>query len=130
MSRAAADSAAGRKKLMLRVARLRREKRIRFWRVFAVSSFFVVALGADVYVGAVVMTDNFGAAFKPGKLTPPERTAQIRRPLLGGTFCRNITFDNQTAQSVEDRVERCDSRPPQPTATVAAPKRSPFTWGR
>lgn len=128
MSTAAADSAAGRKKLMLRVARLRREKRIRFWRVFAVSSFFVVALGANIYVGAMVMTGNFGAAFKPGTFTPPERTAQIRRPLLDGTFCRNITFDNTTAQSVEDKVERCDNRRHGPNYPVRS--QSQFTWGK
>ncbi|HLA20505.1 MAG TPA: hypothetical protein VJZ74_03510 [Pseudolabrys sp.] len=37
---------ADRNTLRLRAARQRREARIRFWRAFAVSSFFVVALGA------------------------------------------------------------------------------------
>ena len=127
MSTAVVDNV-GRKKLMLRIARLRHEKRIRFWRVFAVSSFFVVALGVNIYVGAVVITGNFGAAFKPGTFTPPERTAQIKRPLLDGTLCRNITFDNNTALSVADTIERCDRRPRGPNYPVRS--QSQFTWGK
>lgn len=36
------------------------------------------------------------------------RTVQIRRPLRDDTFCRSIIYDNQTSQSIEDKVKRCD----------------------
>ncbi len=128
MSTAVVDSA-GRKKLVLRVARLRHEKRVRFWRVFGVMSFFVIALGVNLYIGAVVITGNFGAALKPGTLTPPQHTAQMRRPMLDGVFCRNITFDNETAQTLSDKVERCDdTRKKKSTEIYVQPPR--FTWGK
>jgi len=126
MTTSAAATAERRKALLLRLRRRQHETRVRFWRVFGVSSFFVVALGANVYVGAVVITDNFGEAFKPGKFTPPERTARMSRPLADGVFCRNITFDNKTAESVSDKVEHCDGRPHGPNYLVT---RTPFTWG-
>ena len=115
---------AGRKTLRLRAARQQREARLRFWRVFAVSSFFVVALGANLYIGAVVMMGNFGNPFAVSKapLTP---TAQIKRPLLDGTFCRNIVFDNTTSHAIEEKVERCDKTASQPKVRV----RTQFSWG-
>ena len=118
----AADS--GRNTLRLRAARQQHEARVRFWRVFAVSTFFVVALGANLYIGAVVMMGNFGNPFAVSKapLTP---TVQIKRPLLDGTFCRNIVFDNNTAKSIEDKVERCDKVPTQPRGKT----KTQFSWG-
>ncbi len=114
----------GRKTLRLRAARQQREARIRFWRVFAVSSFFIVALGANLYVGAVVLMGNFGNPFVIDK-APLSSTAQIKRPLLDGTFCRNIVFDNTTAHAIEDKVERCDKTANQPKGRT----RTQFSWG-
>ena len=115
---------ADRNTLRLRAARQQREARIRFWRAFAVSSFFVVALGANLYVGAVVVVGKFGSPFASGKTTNAQ-TAQIRRPLLDGTFCRNIVFDNDTAKSIEDKVERCDKVSNQPRGRT----KTQFSWG-
>jgi hypothetical protein len=113
-----------RKMLRLRATRQQREARLRFWRVFAVSSFFVVALGANLYVGAVVMMGNFGNPFNFSK-APQASTAQIKRPLLDGTFCRNIVFDNTTSHAIEDKVERCDKKADQPRGRT----RTQFSWG-
>ena len=110
--------------LRLRATRQQREARLRFWRVFAVSSFFVVALGANLYVGAVVMMENFGNPFSVSK-APLTSTAQIKRPLLDGTFCRNIVFDNTTSHAIEDKVERCDKKADQPRGKT----RTQFSWG-
>ena len=52
----------------------------------------------------------------------------MKRPLLDGVFCRSIVFDNNTGQSVTDKVERCDGGPKQPTVTYTEPPR--FTWGK
>ena len=124
MNTAVGDIEPGRNTLRLRAARQRREARVRFWRAFAVSSFFVVALGANLYVGAVVMMGNFGNPFDSGKATHGS-TAQIKRPLLDGTFCRNIVFDNNTSHSITDKVERCDKVPSQPKGKT----RTQFSWG-
>ena len=132
MSTAVAHSEAGRKALMLRVARRQHEARIRFWRVLAVSSFFAVAIGANLYVGAVVVMGNFNFAnpFEPSKAPTQHATAQIKRPLLDGTFCRNIVFDNTTSHAIEDKVERCDGAPKQQRAPVYLYKApAQFTWG-
>ncbi len=130
MSTAVAPSEAGRKALLLRVARRQHEARIRFWRVFAVSSFFAVAIGANLYVGAVVMMGNFASPFTAKKVPTQHATAQIKRPLLDGTFCRNIVFDNTTSHAIEDKVERCDGAPKPQRAPVYLYKApAQFTWG-
>ena len=128
---ALADSEAGRKKLMLRIARMRREKRIRFWRVCGVVAFFAVAIGGNLFIGMVALQKNFGdlIPFHSSNSDGPARTAKIRRPMLDGVFCRNIVFDNTKAQAVTDTVERCDGGPKRPaTVTYAEPPR--FTWGK
>ena len=124
MNTAVGDSKPVRNTLKLRAARQQREARVRFWRAFAVSSFFVVALGANLYVGAVVMIGNLGNPFDSGKAADAS-TAQIKHPLLDGTFCRNIVFDNNTSNSISDKVERCDVLRNQPKSKT----RSQFSWG-
>lgn len=123
MSTAVATDSGG-NTLRLRAARQQREARIRFWRVFAVSSFFIVALGANLYVGAVVMIGNFGNPFVIDN-APLSSTAQIKRPLLDGMFCRNIVFDNTTSHAIEDKVERCDKKANQQRGKT----RTQFSWG-
>ena len=124
MSTAVGGIEAGRNTLRLRAARQQHEARLRFWRVFAISTFFVVGLGANLYLGAVVMMGNFGNPFAVSKapLTP---TAQIKRPLLDGTFCRNIVFDNVTSHAIEEKVERCDKKANQPKGRA----KTQFSWG-
>ncbi len=104
--------------------RQRREARVRFWRVFAVSSFFVVALGANLYIGAMVMMGSFGNPFVVSKV-PLSRIAQIKRPLRDGTFCRNIVFDNATSHAIEDKIERCDKKVIEQKGKV----KTQFSWG-
>ena len=124
MNTAVGGLEAGRKTPRMRTARRRRETRIRFWSVFAVSAFFVVALGASLYIGAVVAMGNFSGQFD-AKAAASRHTAQIKRPLLDGTFCRTTVFDNTTAQTIEDKVERC-------ARAVSPPKsktKTQFSWG-
>lgn len=117
---------AGRNTLRLRAARQQHEARIRFWRAFAVSTFFVVVLGANLYIGAVVMMGNFGGQSSVAKVVPDDgRTALVKHRLLDGTFCRTIVFDNNTANSITDKVERCDKPAEQPRGKI----RTQFSWG-
>jgi hypothetical protein len=109
----------------MRAARQSREARIRFWRVFMVSSFFVVMLGANLFVGAVVIGGRIRAHAAAEQAAANGRTAQIRRPLLDGTFCRNIVFDNNSAQTIADKVERCDQLGNKP----GRKSKANFSWG-
>ena len=108
-----------------RAARQLREERIRFWRVFVVSSFFVVVLGANLIVGAVVMIGNIRTQINSDKGETDGQIARVRRPLLDGTFCRNIVIDNRTALTIEDKVERCD----QSSSKSNGKSKSQFSWG-
>jgi len=91
---------ADRKTLRLRAARQRREARIRFWRAFAVSSFFVVALGANLGdpaasllramddIAAIATISAVGPAAR-NILFPPEAYAAI--PAIA-TLYKNCYF--------------------------------------
>ena len=124
MNAAADDIETGRNTLRQRAARRRREVRIRFWRAFSMSSFFVVALGANLYIGAVVMMGNFGNPFVVSK-APAHSTVQIKRPLLDRTFCRNTVFDNATSHAIEEKIERCD----QAASRQPVRAKTQFIWG-
>ena len=124
MSTIVGDIEPDRNTLRLRAARQQHEARLRFWRVFAVSSFFVVVLGANLYIGAVVMMGNYGNPFAVSK-APLGQAAQIKRPLLDGTFCRNTVFDNNTSHAIEEKIERCDKKAEQPRGRT----RTQFSWG-
>lgn len=130
MSAVLAGTDDGHKKLAQRIDRLRHEKRVRFWRVVLIVAFFVVALCSNLFIGAAMIHGDVSdlLPFSFGKNEEPIHRAKIRRPLLDGTFCRNIVFDNATAQALVDNVERCDGAPRQPGYLygVGQPQ---FRWG-
>jgi hypothetical protein len=69
-----------------------RETRIKFWRVLIVSTFFVIVLGGNLFVGAVLM---FKGPHTATTETPASfRIDRITFPLLNGVFCRHILIDN------------------------------------
>ena len=78
------------------------------------SSFFVVVLGASLYLGAVVMMGNF-AISSMRKLPRDGSTDAHRAPAARRTFCHNTVIDNKTSQAMEDRIERCDENKPSPS---------------
>jgi hypothetical protein len=102
------------------------ETRARFWHVVVVSSFFLTAIGAGVYLGTVMVISALRT--NPGltELTADGRTGRIARSLQDGKLCRYILFDNKTAQAVEDRIARCDDGTPKPKRQAQAA----FSWGR
>ena len=108
-----------------RAARHAREARIKFWRVFVVLSFFIVVLSANLFVGAVVVFGNMRAQANTESAAASGKIARVTRPLLDGTFCRYTVFDNNTANTIEDRVERCDSPHDKPKIRT----KSEFSWG-
>jgi hypothetical protein len=119
---------AGRKMLgaqRLRAARQAREARVKFWRVAIVTSFFAVVLGGGMSVGAVVLVGKLRDAASAEESNARHQTAHIRRPLLDGTFCRDIVIDNQTSKTIGDKIERCDGGYVEP----AFRPKAEFTWG-
>lgn len=117
----------GHKKLLQRETRQQHEKRVRFWRVFVVAVFFAIALSGNLFIGAAVLQRNFDRLFTWGSDAHFTPTGMMKRPLLDGVFCRSIVFDNETGQSVTDKVERCDGGPRTPNYERAAPPQ--FKWG-
>ncbi len=90
---------ADRKAMRQRVLRHQHDARIRFWRLFVVVSFFFVAIGANLYVGATVLIGNMCGPVVVEKSVPGDgRTARVRRPLFDGTFCRDIIFDKNRSR--------------------------------
>jgi hypothetical protein len=102
----------------------RREARINLWGTFVVSLFFAALLSAPLYIGAEVLMSGFRDQPKPVNPTAAHQTAHFSSSMLDGTSCRNIVFDNNTAQLIEDKVGPCDHRP---SKANSAPR---FSWGK
>jgi hypothetical protein len=102
------------------------ETRAKFWHVVIVSSFFVVVVGASLFLGAVMVIGTLRGSDGSNELTADGRTGRIARSLRDGKLCHYIVFDNQTAQAVEDRIGRCDEGKPKPKRQTPAT----FSWGR
>lgn len=109
----------------VRAARRAHEARVRFWRAVAVSSLFVIILGANLFIGAVVMLGSMRTKVSSDKIDTNHQIARVRRPLLDGTLCRNIVFDNKTSQTISDKVERCDLTNGKPKVR----RKTQFSWG-
>jgi hypothetical protein len=111
--------------MLVRAARHSRDARIRFWRVFIVAAFFAVVLSANLFVGAAVMFGSIRANADAENAAASNKTARMTRALLDGTFCRYTVFDNNSAQAIEDRIERCDLAGNKPKLKSKAE----FSWG-
>jgi len=100
-----------------------RETRTKIWRVSVVTIFFVVVLGANLFVGAVLMVKALRT--QADETAAATRIGRVTYPMLDGVFCRHVLFDNKTVQTKEDKVSRCDEdravRPARHTTT--------FNWG-
>jgi hypothetical protein len=99
-----------------------REKRTGFWRVSAVSAFFIAVLIANVFVGAVVVVGVL-------RKEPDSASIMIGRatiPTLDGVFCRHVLFDNRTAATKEDKISRCDDKE---EAKSKPRSKATFSWG-
>ena len=98
------------------------QTRARFWHVVVVSSFFFIVVGTGLFLGAVIVIGVLRSNSGKAELTAEGRT----RSLQDGKLCHHILFDNKTAQTVEDRIARCDEGKPKPKKESSAT----FSWGR
>jgi len=106
---------------------LRRTQTMRanWWQAAIASLFFFVVLGASLFLGVLIMVGTLHRQ-DSDELTADGRTARIARSLNDGSLCHYVVFDNRTAQTVEDRIGRCDEGKPKPKRD-----RPPaFSWGR
>ena len=107
-----------------RELRRARETRTKIWRASAVTLFFVVVLGGNLFVGAVLMLK--AVRTQAGETATPVRFGRLTYPMLAGVFCRHIVFDNATAQAKEDKVSRCD----EDRARARPDRTTSFNWGK
>jgi hypothetical protein len=103
-----------------------REARVRFWRVVIVTSFFALLIGGSLLVSAVAVIGNRQNQSR-AEAAAKHATAKISRPMLDGTFCHLLVFDNNSGQSIEDKVERCDKD--SVAAATTRPGQTQFVWG-
>ena len=102
------------------------ETRAQFWRATIVTSFFAVVFGASLFLGTVMVVGTFRHGDPSDELTANGRAGRVARTLHDGTLCHYMIFDNKTAQTVEDRIGRCDESKPKPKPDTPAR----FTWGK
>ena len=104
------------------------EARTQFWHVTIVTMFFVVVLGASLFLGTVMVIGTFHGVDPSNELTANGRAGRIARTLQDGTLCHYMIFDNKTAQTIEDRIGRCDENKRKPKPKQEKP--ASFTWGK
>ena len=97
------------------------QTRARFWHVVVVSSFFFIVVGTGLFLGAVMVIGVLRSNSGKAELTAEGRTGRIARSLQDGKLCHYILFDNKTAQTVEDRIARCDEGKPKPERDPSGP---------
>jgi hypothetical protein len=102
-----------------------REARVKYWRIVTVSAFFVLLLGGGLLVGAVLIVKSLHTA--AGETAASRRMGRMTFPLFDGVFCRHVLIDNETAQTKEEKISRCDDR----AVRSKRSKRdtSAFSWG-
>lgn len=103
----------------------RRPRETQVWRVSIVSAFFAVIVAANLFVGAVVVFGHVQERMQPAIPGATGPTALITQPMLDGTFCRYSVFDNNSARTLDDKVELCGAR----GRVAAGESRSSFRWG-
>src|SRR5262249_49524118 len=102
------------------------EARSQFWHVAIVTSFFVTVLGASLFLGTVMVIGTLHGVDPSNELTANGHAGRIARTLRDGTLCHYMIIDNKTAQTVEDRIGRCDENKPKPKQE----KPAALTWGK
>ncbi len=108
-----------------RAARRSRAQRVEFWQTVLLSTFAALVIGANLFIGAVVVFGTFKSDLKTYSEPSEVRTGRMTELLLDGTFCRTVVFDNKSAETVKDKVELCDE-----SVRFSGGGKSRFNWGR
>jgi hypothetical protein len=92
-----------------RTGRQSHESRAEYLRGTIVTIFFVIVVGANLFIGGVVLFGKLQSQSLLIRDEGPAFTARITRHMLDGTFCRNSEFDNTSGYTIKDKVEPCDT---------------------
>jgi hypothetical protein len=97
-------------RLLLRTARARRgDRRTKSVRVAIVLTLFVALLAAALRVGHAMTDPVLRTAFAA---RDSERIGEVVYSLPDGSFCRRLSFDNETSALSEGAVEPCPANRP------------------
>jgi hypothetical protein len=97
-------------RLLRRTARARRgERRTKSVRVAIVPALFVALLAAALRVGHAMTDPVLRTAFAA---RDGQRVAEVVYSIPDGSFCRRLSFDNETAALSEGAVEPCPANLP------------------
>lgn len=107
-----------------RAARRSRAQRVEFWQTVLLSTFAALVIGANLFIGAVVVFGTFKSELETYSEPSKVRTGRMTELLLDGTFCRTVVFDHKSAETIKDKVELCDDR------YSGGGSKSRFNWGR
>lgn len=109
-----------------RAARRSRAQRIKFWQTVLLSTFAALVIGANLFIGAVVVFGTFRSQLETYSEPSKVRTGTMTELLLDGTFCRTVVFDHKSAETIKDKVELCDES----VRYFGGGSKSRFNWGR
>ena len=107
-----------------RAALRRQEARIKMVRVAVVTAFFALLIGANLYVGAVMLFGSWQTRSDNALTAASTRTGVVSRSMLDGTFCRAMSYDNELAHITADKIVRCEDISPRRRG------RTSFSWGK
>ncbi|MFN3658655.1 MAG: hypothetical protein ACK4UO_15505 [Pseudolabrys sp.] len=107
-----------------RAALRRQEARTKAWRAAIVVAFFALLIGANLYVGAVMLVGTLQSRSDDAQTALAARTGRVSRSLLDGTFCRSVSYDNELAHITADKIVPCDDISPRRRG------RNSFNWGK
>ncbi len=102
---ATADHVSGRKFARRSARSLRDEQRAKTTRLAVVLSLFLALVAATLLVGGRAVIDPMLRA--AAEKRQASRVGEIVFTMPDGTFCRHLSFDNETAEITEGAVERC-----------------------
>lgn len=108
-----------------RALRRTRAARTQFWQTVLVSSFIALVLGANLFIGAVVVFGAVKSQFQSKDRPADVRTGHFTQFMLDGTFCRTVVFDNKSAETIYDKVALCDKS----VRSSGSGGRTRFNWG-
>ncbi len=119
---AGADHAAARLRLRKTMRARRDERRAKSVRLAVVLSLFAVLLATALLVGRAVIDPVLRSA---AATRDAKRVGDIVYWIPDGSFCRRLSFDNETASLTDGRVEQCSGNLPR--GRVRSERN--FSWG-
>lgn len=81
------------------------------WHSFIGTGFFVVVIGFNLILAAMVMFGGNKKHASPEDIAKSVHAARIKQPMFDGTFCHYTLYDSESAKMLDDRVAPCKEGP-------------------